>query len=368
MTELEYVRSAGNSIYYGFETASMTIVFILLLKVILTKNKIKYYEIYAKFLLCSLLLINVHLIRISKLYNVYEHLDNVILVAFYATFSYTIYNMFKYYCNIIHLEDINNIKMKLIFCAPFVISIRYLFTDEQNLKACFTIFFMGIITTLSFYMIFYCMIVNKSYSDRLKLVIPPLVPIILVYLHVENPCVPLGIGIALCALIGYINSVDLLISIDWLTNTNNRSNLHNYIDYKLKKNTSDLHILMIDADEFKKINDMHGHVEGDMCLIRIANAIKLACNKLSKRAFICRYGGDEFIVVSDAPLNEVSNLQYSILEELEKMNDISSCKVNVSIGIYTHKTTDENISVNELIFKADVNLYEKKGKNKRKKK
>ena len=366
MSELEYVKLSGNSIYYGLETLSITIVMILLLKVLFTKNKIKYYEIYIKFLICSIFLINVHLIRISKLYDVYVHLDKAILVVFYLTFSYTIYNMFKYYCNLIHMEEINKITTKLIYGIPFAISMRYLYANENDLKACFTIAFGTIITIQSFYMIFYSIIVNKSYCDRLKLVVPPLVPITLVYAHVCNPCIPLGAGIALCALIGYINSVDLLISMDWLTNTNNRANLHNYIEYKLRKNAADLHVIMLDADDFKKINDQFGHVEGDRCLIRIADAIKTAANKLSKRAFICRYGGDEFIVISDVPMVEILDFEKNIEHELELMNDNSSCKVLVSIGRYTHMTTDDPISVNELIFRADGVLYEKKGKNKRK--
>lgn len=365
MTELEYVQLSGNSIYYGFETITMLIELILLIKVIFTKNKIKYHEVFIKFLICSLLLINVHLIRISKLYNVYVHLDKAILVAFYSIFSYTIYNMFKYYCSLIHLEEIHNIKTKFLYGAPFVISMRYLYGDENDLKACFTIAFAIVISVQTFYMIFYSLVVNKSYIDRLKLVLPPLAPILLVYGHVTNPCIPLGSGIALCGLIGYINSVDLLISMDWLTNTNNRANLHNFIEYKLRKNSADLHIVMIDADDFKKINDQYGHVEGDRCLIRISDAIKIAANKLSKRSFICRYDGDEFIVVSDAPEFEIAELETNINKELEKMNEVSSCKVLVSIGRYTHRTTDEEISVNGLIYRADTVLYDKKGKNKK---
>lgn len=52
---------------------------------------------------------------------------------------------------------------------------------------------------------------------------------------------------------------------------------------------------MIDVDRFKNINDKYGHVEGDLALKIVANALKITSEQLG--GFIARYGGDEFCYI-----------------------------------------------------------------------
>ncbi len=56
-----------------------------------------------------------------------------------------------------------------------------------------------------------------------------------------------------------------------------------------------LSLVLIDVDDFKKYNDLHGHLEGDEALVRIASCISGACRRDVDRAF--RYGGDEFVII-----------------------------------------------------------------------
>jgi GGDEF domain-containing protein len=76
-------------------------------------------------------------------------------------------------------------------------------------------------------------------------------------------------------LIFYIQSIELRISLDSLTNLNNRGQLNRYISQ-----SSSLHqdgrltiVIMIDIDNFKEINDIYGHAEGDNALIIVSESI-----------------------------------------------------------------------------------------------
>ncbi len=65
-----------------------------------------------------------------------------------------------------------------------------------------------------------------------------------------------------------------------------------------RHNTQPLSLIMVDVDFFKLYNDHHGHVEGDHCLQRIAQALASAANR--PRDFFARYGGEEFVFILPA--------------------------------------------------------------------
>ena len=106
-------------------------------------------------------------------------------------------------------------------------------------------------------------------------------------------------GVTFAALQVYISSREQLISVDPLTKLNNRSEMVRYLDNKMKNRNlhKDLYLFMLDLDYFKKINDKFGHTEGDTAIIIAADALKNAVNKTG--LFVCRYGGDEFVIVGE---------------------------------------------------------------------
>lgn len=88
-----------------------------------------------------------------------------------------------------------------------------------------------------------------------------------------------------------------LIERDALTNVYNRG----YFDDALERHVEiaghadqSLSIMMVDVDSFKRVNDAHGHAEGDLVLQRIASTL-VSCLRSSD--CVCRYGGDEFAVL-----------------------------------------------------------------------
>lgn len=125
-------------------------------------------------------------------------------------------------------------------------------------------------------------------------------------------------------------------------------------------------IAMVDLDNFKYINDTYGHPNGDIVLKKVAAAIKKATRTSD---IVARYGGDEIIIYFNnfTDTEKVKNRVELMRQEIEQMvfdNDGVPFNVTVSIGIYSKE--NENISLDEVIKKADNILYlsKKNGRNK----
>ncbi|MBQ3424134.1 MAG: GGDEF domain-containing protein [Clostridia bacterium] len=147
------------------------------------------------------------------------------------------------------------------------------------------------------------------------------------------------------------------ISIDKLTQVNNRQNLLGFLEYKVRNHSDQLYLYMLDLDYFKTINDTYGHLEGDDALIRAAQALKIACGDFRRRPYIARYGGDEFIVVLESTEADARLLLQRIHESLAALNarDPKPYELAFSIGMAEHR---EGMSAKDLIQAADRALYE----------
>jgi diguanylate cyclase (GGDEF)-like protein len=170
------------------------------------------------------------------------------------------------------------------------------------------------------------------------------VPVICVCITIELLCL-------------YMATTNQQISLDKLTQVNNRQNLYGYMDYKLKNHTETLFLMMIDVDYFKQINDTYGHLEGDAALIRVASALKIACGTHKKRPYIARYGGDEFIVLLEGTQPEAVALSESIRSNLKQLNQGSPYALDLTIGYAVWRS---GMDGNALIDAADQKLYELK--------
>ena len=173
-------------------------------------------------------------------------------------------------------------------------------------------------------------------------------------------CVSITIEI-LCLYIGFSNQ---RISMDKLTQVNNRQNLIAYIDYKIANHEDQVYVLFIDMDRFKLINDTYGHLEGDKALIRVAKALKICCGPVEKRPYIARYGGDEFIIIMETSDRvKVDSLCEAIREKTAELNKEAEApyELRLTIGVSEFQ---EGMGHNDLIASADQKLYEQR-KNRR---
>ncbi len=155
---------------------------------------------------------------------------------------------------------------------------------------------------------------------------------------------------------------------DYLTGLFNFRQLDESLNKSIKKakeQNKKLSILFIDIDNFKTINDIYGHTEGDKVLKIVGNILLETCRSFD---IVSRRGGDEFMVILvDCDLLEAKEITKRIQKNTEeyrhKLESGESYKVTVSIGISSYPDTTSNEK--KLIQQADAALYRAKcaGKN-----
>ena len=125
-----------------------------------------------------------------------------------------------------------------------------------------------------------------------------------------------------------------------------------------------LALLAMDADDFKRINDTHGHLEGDRVLQKLASAIR-DCLRRTDSAY--RYGGEEFMVLMpessiEAAALVAERIRSSFADMQHELPDGASFHASVSIGVTSHVAGD---SPDSLIKRADLAMYrgKRRGKN-----
>lgn len=170
----------------------------------------------------------------------------------------------------------------------------------------------------------------------------------------------------LLMLVFYIRSLDLRISLDPLTQLNNRGQLTRYISQRsnLAVEGRLTIVVMLDIDEFKAINDRYGHAEGDKALVFVADSLRKVIHRHSMPSFIARYGGDEFILIlHPVAEEEADRLIRELREEIDQANGNSSYTLSISVGFSDLK--DGPDSVQSCIERADKLLYHDKASKSR---
>ena len=114
-----------------------------------------------------------------------------------------------------------------------------------------------------------------------------------------------------------------------------------------------LSVLLIDIDDFKRINDSHGHLFGDRVIRETAETI---ASNVRSADILGRYGGDEFVVVM--PAGDASTARH-VAERVRAAIAQNGYMATVSIGAATF-TGGREESPAELLHRADMNLYQAK--------
>lgn len=200
----------------------------------------------------------------------------------------------------------------------------------------------------------------KNYSKTIKSLIEAEIEIESEYKIKMRVYRGLFIGfLSLSGLIVYLGKLKHISEKDGLTALYNRKKFDEIYGKLLKQNKY-FSLIVLDVDNFKKINDTYGHSFGDYVLIEKANILKKICKK-ERGIKIFRYGGEEFvIIVVGMEKKSVKKLAESIRKGIEENKWENGVKVTVSIGI---SNSDESKKVFE---DADEKLYISKttGKNK----
>lgn len=147
----------------------------------------------------------------------------------------------------------------------------------------------------------------------------------------------------------------VLAMTDELTGAPNRRAVLAHLAALLRSDAQVCSILIIDIDNFKSINDLHGHPVGDATLQQFTTKL---CNAIAEPAFFGRLGGEEFVVVLPDTDLHAAHLSAEQIRMLVPSIDLSRWlggrRITVSIGVTASTAAD---TVSTMLHRADAALY-----------
>lgn len=149
---------------------------------------------------------------------------------------------------------------------------------------------------------------------------------------------------------------------DSLTGIYNRRKIIENIN-KLKERSDyeceNYYIAMMDIDNFKKINDVYGHIIGDKVLVESASLIR---NLIGPEDIVGRYGGEEFIIILKNRNNNFKDTLERVRRGIEQLSiEINNDEyINITVSIGVAKFDVKNMTLEENIALADKSLYKAK--------
>ncbi|MFC5530112.1 GGDEF domain-containing protein [Cohnella yongneupensis] len=159
--------------------------------------------------------------------------------------------------------------------------------------------------------------------------------------------------------------MDKLAKTDALTETFNHMAYHEFMDHyvvQADNGRMNLHLAIIDIDDFKKVNDTYGHKAGDAVLKKMSTIIR---SKVGANDIVARYGGEEFaLIFTEKTFQEA----YDTVEDIRKtaettLHDVIQWKaVTISVGLSAYAS---GMGKDAFFVGADAAVYEAKrsGKN-----
>ncbi|MFC5547120.1 diguanylate cyclase domain-containing protein [Massilia aerilata] len=122
-------------------------------------------------------------------------------------------------------------------------------------------------------------------------------------------------------------------------------------------------LLYVDVDDFKQVNDVHGHAAGDLLLREVAARLT-RCARQSDT--VARLGGDEFVLVLEqlgAP-EDAGRIARQLAAEMEAPMLLGNCQLNIRISIGSAVFPDDGVQIEDLLKHADIDMYRQKRERK----
>ena len=244
-------------------------------------------------------------------------------------------------------------------------------------------FFMYKVVTMYMFAnaFYFCKYYKNKEEIEIELVTIIIFIVIFIFLQILNPQIEfIWIVTASSDMFIYIYYYELIQGIDGLTALLNRRSFNNYkSDLEDEKCT----IIILDINDFKKINDLCGHVCGDKILIDVSRLMKEHYQKYGR---VYRTGGDEFTVIMERKLDDVKEItekfikkveekviiknyieQDYIMENIEKLLEELPEVLSISYGISRYDpASKEKHDLEQVIKEADKEMYYYKRKKKSK--
>ena len=161
--------------------------------------------------------------------------------------------------------------------------------------------------------------------------------------------------------------LESMVSLDGLTNINNRRKFDHTLDQEWKRavrSGEPLSLIMMDIDNFKQYNDNYGHTKGDDCLKMVVKCIKDNLNRPGD--FLARYGGEEFVVLLPGTnLQGAKKVAETLREAVANLNvaheySEAAPYVTISSGVACKRPQKGEQEKEKFIRQADDMLYKSK--------
>jgi len=146
---------------------------------------------------------------------------------------------------------------------------------------------------------------------------------------------------------------------DRLTGLANRHYFEDYFTRSIagcQRRADKIGILYVDLNDFKHINDTHGHATGDRVL-SLSGAILLDCVRADD--VVCRYGGDEFVILLERVITpeDAQKVIFRIHEEMAQVQYVEGSVVSISASVGFAMYPEEGKTLAELLSAADHKMY-----------
>ena len=185
--------------------------------------------------------------------------------------------------------------------------------------------------------------------------LPIIIGSLLQYFNYGYSLVWLGTSIGMIAL--FINVQHEASYVDALSGLFNRQHLNNILlTHSMKKDAANtLAGIMLDIDSFASINNEFGHAVGDHAIAAVG---KMLLKAVGDKGIVCRYGGDEFVILMHVSSEKEITDMIDIIQEQEALfneSDEIPYQINFSIGHSTYHSKHESIS--NFLKKIDAFMY-----------
>jgi diguanylate cyclase (GGDEF)-like protein len=179
--------------------------------------------------------------------------------------------------------------------------------------------------------------------------------------RVMNSMVLMVINLVVCTLVTttvfniYNKRIISIENTDELTGLPNRKMVNNQYQVFIRKHQGRTKtVFMLDIDNFKKINDIHGHLFGNAVLAMVGKGLQ---DVIKDRGIVARWGGDEFFGIMTVDSKEAKQILSGFMDSVHDNKNDVHCPITVSIGMVEFT---ESLSLEQTTKKADEALYRSK--------
>jgi diguanylate cyclase (GGDEF)-like protein len=156
-----------------------------------------------------------------------------------------------------------------------------------------------------------------------------------------------------------LREAELLASLDPLTGVHNRREFDRQLASRIESKRP-FCVLLVDLDEFKAVNDRLGHLYGDELLKQMGARLS---GQVRSRDFVCRWGGDEFVVILDCELAHAETRSRQISQWLNGPYRVSADgrEIRVDLGVSVGFAQYQPAETPEQLFRrVDEQMYRQK--------